>query len=72
VLLGREPGCLRLAAPEFERLSPAVYLAFIDVVVELGAVFTLPAPVVWLSSGLRGPGTAVGGERLRRGLFRSK
>jgi hypothetical protein len=32
--------------------------------------FRLPALVVWLSSGLRGPGAAVGEERLKRGLFK--
>jgi hypothetical protein len=34
--------------------------------------FRLPALVVWLSSGLRGPGAAVSGERLKRGLPGSK
>ena len=34
--------------------------------------FRLPALVVWLSSGLRGPGAAVGKERLKRGLPGSK
>jgi len=29
----------------------------------------LPALVVWLSFGLRGPGAAVSGERLKRGLL---
>jgi hypothetical protein len=30
----------------------------------------LPTLVVWLSSGLRGPGAAGSGERLKRGLFK--
>ena len=34
--------------------------------------FRLPALVVWLSFGLRGPGAAVSGERLKRGLLCSK
>jgi hypothetical protein len=34
--------------------------------------FRLPALVVWLSFGLRGPGAAMGEERLKRGLFGSK
>ena len=34
--------------------------------------FRLPALVVWLLSGLRGPGAAMSGERLKRGLFSSK
>jgi hypothetical protein len=33
--------------------------------------FRLPTLVVWLSFGLRGPGAAMGGERLKRGLFSS-
>jgi hypothetical protein len=32
----------------------------------------LPTLVVWLSFGLRGPGVAQGGERLKRGLLCSK
>jgi len=32
----------------------------------------LPALVAWLSFGLRGPGAALGGERLKRGLRSSK
>jgi len=34
--------------------------------------FRLPTLFVWLSFGLRGPGTAVSRERLKRGLFSSK
>jgi hypothetical protein len=38
VLLGWEPVGLRHAAPAFERVSPAVDVPFVDVVVKLGAV----------------------------------
>jgi hypothetical protein len=34
--------------------------------------FRLPALVVWLLSGLRGPGAVMGRERLKRGLPSSK